>query len=342
MKKHLIAIAALVATGATYAQVTLYGAMDTGYTQITTTVITAGAAVDTRNHGINSSNLAPSFWGIKGSEDLGGGLRANFNLEADLNTDNGAAPAVTWGRTSTVGLSGSFGSINLGRSATPLYVLVDSNDVFGTSGASTVSLYPDGVTATDAIFYSSPALGGFGINLMYGNSETGTNLAPVAAKNTGLSVTYAAGALNVGFGWGLIEGTSGAGVSNRTDGTSLGGSYDFGPAKLFAAYTRARVQANTAVQTYTDDAETNVGLSVPVGALTFMAGYGRNTRSQTTAGVELAGNTGTGSDLVLGLTYTLSKRTTAYVKTGTYDKFDFGSANGNKVAATALGVRHTF
>lgn len=342
MKKHLIALAALTATGASFAQVTLYGAIDTAYTQMTTTVTTAGAAVDTRNNGVNGSHLLPSFWGIKGSEDLGGGLRANFNLEADLNPDNGAVPGAAWGRTSTVGLSGGFGSINLGRSATPLYIVVDSADVFGTSGASTVSIYPDGVTATDAIFYSSPALGGFGVNLMYGSSETGTNIAPVAAKNTGLSVTYAAGALSVGFGWGQIDGTSAAQVTNRSDGMSLGGSYDFGPAKLFASYTRGKVQANTALQTYTDDTETNLGLSVPVGALTFMAGYGRNTRTQTTGGVELAGNTGSGNDMVVGLTYTLSKRTTAYFKSGTYDKFDFGSANGNKVNATALGVRHVF
>lgn len=123
---------------------------------------------------------------------------------------------------------------------------------------------------------------------------------------------------------------------------SLGGSYDFGPAKLFASYTRGKVQANTALQTYTEDSEANLGLSVPVGALTFMAGYGRNARTQITAGVEAAGNTGNGSDLVLGATYTLSKRTTAYLKTGTYDKFDFGSANANKINATALGVRHVF
>ncbi|MCJ7800409.1 MAG: porin, partial [Polaromonas sp.] len=104
MKKSLIALAVLAASGAAMAQssVTLYGRLDASLAQSKTEV--TGQA-DVKQTGINSNNLNTTFWGLKGSEDLGGGLRANFGLESGFNMDNGAATGTLFERKAIVGVS---------------------------------------------------------------------------------------------------------------------------------------------------------------------------------------------------------------------------------------------
>ena len=84
MKKTLIAVAALAATGA-FAQVSVYGRLDAGYAQTKSTV----GATYTKANGVESHNSASSMWGIQGTEDLGGGMKAFFKLEQDIYTANG-------------------------------------------------------------------------------------------------------------------------------------------------------------------------------------------------------------------------------------------------------------
>lgn len=339
MKKTLIALAALAATSA-FAQVTVYGRLDTGFSQNVTSVKTAGVTVDTKDNGVTTSNQSSSRWGIKGTEDLGGGMKANFVLESALNSDNGAAQAKHWGRASTVGISGSFGSIRLGFAETPLYLVTAAGDVFGQIGASASQLFPDSKRASDAIFYDY-ATNGFSLGLLYGDNDSGTTATPATSATTGASVAYASGPLYVGLGWGAINTQAGA-VSAKNDGYGLSASYDFGAAKLFGQFIQGKAQANTSLDTYTVNTETNLGVSVPVGAVTLMAGLGRNTRSQTTTGAELATNTGSGNDVILGATYSLSKRSTVYLKTGTYDQFSFGGNSGTGKATASIGLLHAF
>lgn len=338
MKKTLIALAALAATGA-FAQstVTLYGRMDIGYSATTTTADFAGVSAEVRDNGINNAGMVTNKWGMKGSEDLGGGMKANFQLEQSMAVDTGAATGFT--RISTLGLSGNFGTVKLGRDYTPLFNIVGASDVFMTTGASTVTLYGDGVRASDSISYTTPNMGGFNASIMLGRNDTGTTLTTATSGMTGLNATYAAGPLMVGLGYGKLESSAGA-VNAQTDSTGLVATYNFGVAKLFAGYTRAKTQANTAVNTYTEATETNLGVSVPMGAATLMAGYGRNTQDFTVLGAS-AGQTG--NDLVVGVNYDLSKRTALYVKTGTYNKLD--STNvlvGVKQNTTAFGLLHNF
>lgn len=353
MKKTLIALAALAATSA-FAQstVTLYGRLDLGYAQNTTTATAAGVSAETRNNGINNDGLSTSLWGLKGSEDLGGGLKANFQLEQGIALDSGAmgtttganlaAASVGFNRISTLGLSGNFGEVKLGRDYTPLFSTIGSADIFGTTGATTVNLFPDGVRASDMISYATPNMSGFSAKVMLGRNDTGTTAAAAKSGNTGLSVSYAAGPLMVGAAVGKIDTTVGV-VEGKNDGAAVVASYNLGAAKLFGGYTRAKVQANNAVDSYVNATETNLGVAVPMGAATFLLAYGRNTGRTVATGVETANVSG--NDVVLGVTYDLSKRTSLYAKTGTYNKAD-GSAAGVNVATktntTALGVRHTF
>ena len=128
MKKSLIALAVLAASGAAMAQssVTLFGVVDATY------AYGSGSASNKSqltNSGYNSSRL-----GFRGVEDLGGGMTASFWLEAGVNNDNGSGAntntnnqatgatgggGLTFNRRSTVSLSGGFGEVRLGRDFTP-------------------------------------------------------------------------------------------------------------------------------------------------------------------------------------------------------------------------------
>ena len=119
MKKSLIALAVLAAAGAASAQssVSLYGLADVYVGSVKNTIANPNSKKQTA---VNSSGLNNSRWGLRGSEDLGNGLKANFVLEAGFETDTGAAGSLgsTFQRKSTVGLSGAFGSVELGRNYT--------------------------------------------------------------------------------------------------------------------------------------------------------------------------------------------------------------------------------
>ncbi len=127
MKKTLVALAALAVVGAASAQssVTLYGRIDAvviNNTQKINGVKTPGANVGLQ---VNSAGYTGSRWGLRGTEDLGGGLRANFQLEQAFAVDNGSVPDATkqFRRQAWVGLSGGFGAITAGRQ----YGMIDNH-----------------------------------------------------------------------------------------------------------------------------------------------------------------------------------------------------------------------
>lgn len=370
MKKTLIAMAVLAASGASFAQVTLYGVVGAGYQQQRATVVAAGVSTETRTDGIsNVAAIGGGRFGMRGTEDLGGGLSANFNLEATANTSDGTDGGATtanqlFNRQSTIGLAGGFGEVKLGRTFTPVYQVVGASDVFDDTGISTVNMtsaatLAGGNRASNGIFYTTPnTLGGFNVKAMFGTIDTGissgTAATATAAKtqNSGLSVGYAAGPLAVSAGLGYNEtdtAAAGAAVVNaRNDAQAISFSYDFGPAKLFAGYVKNKLTADTSLNSYVENSETNVGVSVPLGAVTLLAGLGRNSRTTVANGAETATATGTGNDWALGAYYNLSKRTVAYVKTGVFNKFDFGATavtnagNRQDTTASAIGLRHAF
>ena len=92
MKKSLIALAVLAASGAAMAQssVTLYGRLDASVASVKTETTGAVPVASITQTGVNESNLNSTFWGLKGTEDLGNGLKANFKLESRFSIDTGA------------------------------------------------------------------------------------------------------------------------------------------------------------------------------------------------------------------------------------------------------------
>ncbi|MDE5144470.1 porin, partial [Paenibacillus larvae] len=131
MKKSLIALAVLAASGAAMAQssVTMFGIVDTGVTYVNH----ANAAGDSV-YGLTSSGSATSRLGFRGTEDLGGGLKAGFWLEGEIFGDNGNANGFNFQRRSTISLMGNFGEVRMGRELTPSYSKVSGYDLFGQAG----------------------------------------------------------------------------------------------------------------------------------------------------------------------------------------------------------------
>jgi predicted porin len=206
------------------------------------------------------------------------------------------------------------------------------------SRISTVQLANNaGSTIPNLVFYSTPDISGFKLNVNYGNQDTGTSTVDAKLKTTAVSGTYANGPLYIGLGTGNIETTAGTAVS-KVDAQTLGASYDFGKVKVSGNYMTGKT--TTAAGFATTATETNLGVLVPMGKVTFIAQIGRNTVKDD-ALTDLSG-----SDYVLGVDYALSARTAVFLKTGTYGKLSgtniTDTTYDTKTTSTAFGIKTTF
>lgn len=270
MKKSLLALAVLGAfAGAAQAQssVTIYGIVDTGVTftnkvangnltgDSTATFANGNGSTDTkRNFAMNSGIIQGSRLGFKGTEDLGGGLSAVFNLEAGFQNDTGALDenGVLFRRKSVVGLSSGFGTVLLGRQTDVLDdiggTLTSVADFGGVTGAVGHNLDRlEGTRSNNSIRYNTANLGGFVGTLMYGIGEqTGNNS---AGQSFGVGGLYTNGPLGLGAGYyqskaGLnpsdtsLIGSTGAETALKT--FTLAASYQLGAARLYGNWSRVK------------------------------------------------------------------------------------------------------
>lgn len=328
MKKNLIALTVLGAMAcAASAQnaVTVYGVVDAGV--LYENGSSAAGSVLNLNSGLQSG----SRLGFKGSEDLGGGMSANFVLETGINIDNGSLGqgGLAFGRQSWVGLSGGLGSVKLGRQYAPYFLAVDSADPFGTSGPgeATRLFASTGYRMNNTVNYSTPALGGFAAEVAYGFGEVAGNTA--ASRQLSLSVGYANGPLAAKLAYHNANDATG---NNPVKNTFLGGTYDFVAAKAYFGY------AMNKNSTTLDTRDVLIGVSVPYGASTVAADYIRkNDKFNSNANA---------SQIALGYYYALSKRTNLYTA---YSRLANDGAASYQVATAgatetmlAVGVRHKF
>ena len=325
MKKSLIALAALAAVGAASAQssVTLYGIAD----------ISAGVVeVDgfSRKTGFNKANLQQSRVGIKGSEDLGNGLKAVFNYEHGFNSANGAF-AGGEARRAVVGLQGGFGSVLLGRDKLPLYRLTEDTSADSISHFSTTNLL--GGQRTNGVHYAGN-FGGVGVSAAAGYDRkddltSGTN--DTQDTTYGLGLSYATGPFMVGIAGEQIKSESGSplvtAAGEKKTNYGIGGTYDFTAAKVFANYLVSDDDLKAG-----KDKEANVGVKVPFGAASLVAEVGYND-----------GEGYDGIDYNVGANYAFSKRTDAYIRAARINDYDFDNNGGEgKDTKYAVGLRHKF
>jgi predicted porin len=312
----------LAATSSAQAQssVSLYGLMDLSVGSFQN----PGADA---SKGVVSGNMTTSFFGLKGTEDLGGGLSAQFSIESFLRSDTGAAGRFDadpfWARSAWVGLSGGFGSVNVGRNTTSLFVNTLIFNAFGDSFGFSPSIrhtFTSGTVSgdtgwSDSIKYSSPRFGGLSFTAhVAANDEGGAS-----GRNKGVSALYFGGPVGLGFAWQKAE--KGATVPDTTS-WQLGGSYAFSGAKAFAQY--GSVDNDSTGNSYDI---TGLGVSVGIGAGSLLGQWGR-----------ISPETGSArTTFTVGYDYNLSKRTDLYAVYMS-DKIS-GLDTGNTYA---VGIRHRF
>jgi len=348
MKKSLLALAVLGAfAGAASAQssVTLFGIVDVNAGYLKNENDVTGVSTKTKRlgtDGINSSRL-----GFRGVEDLGGGLKAGFHLEAGVNPDVGTTNSKFFNRRSTVSLLGNFGEVRLGRDYTPSFWNLTVFDPFGTNGVGSflnmVSTVGSGATtlvrADNTVGYFLPS----GIGGIYGQAqiaagEGGNNGTQANNKYAGARIGYAAGPIDVAAAYGQT--TIDIAGEPKFKLFDIGGSYDLGMVKLMAQYVQSKYElTDLKAKTYL------LGVVVPMGQGEIHAAYDH---TKTTGGATEP----TGKQYALGYVYNLSKRTALY---GTYSRVtnsggagftvgsqSLGTATNGKSQGLEAGLRHSF
>lgn len=283
----------MLSFGVTFADANLTGVMESTY-------IMNGTSKGMGN-GLNGG----SEFRLGGTEDLGNGLKADYNYAFTQNHNTGSSLA---NYNSYVGLSGEFGSVKLGKQFTPLALATWGNDAMGGAAVSTNLANGSGAYQPNgSITYTSPNFSGFSLSAQ-GNNQTTTYGSPSVTikKSSGYSLSYATGALSASYASNTISGAKAV--------NGIGASYDFGMAKVFLS---------SLTQSGTKDA-TGYGISVPFGAATLIA----------------SGSTqGDAQNYELVAKYNLSKRTLVYFQNTNKDS---GVTGTSAVSTNSIGVRHDF
>jgi predicted porin len=325
------AAAALTCAGAAVAQsAVLYGLLDASASRL------KPVGLDTRSLQLDNGNLARSYVGLRGSEDLGGGLRAVFKFESYLRVDVGAAGRADgdafWAREASLGLSGSFGTTVLGRTPSPLWLSTINFNPFGESiGFSpAVRQYFGGTVLGDTrwnngISYTNNPRDPLRVVFSANADET----TPVDSNghNLGLSVSYITGPFAATVVAESIRNSAQALPAGFQRQTVLqaGATYDFQFVRVYGLIGRVKTEANVDAR----NTSFQLGAAVPVGTGLILVAYGRAHDSTPLKAT-------TDRTASIGYDHFLSKRTDVYVA-AMAERLSFVSS-GNAIAG-GLRVR---
>lgn len=339
MKKQIltaVAFASMACLAQAQSSVTLTGTMDAGVGSIRM----AGDHAATTS--VVSGGMTTPWFGVAGTEDLGGGLKASFALDGFFNNGNGTSGRFTgdtlFSRDANVSLGGGFGTVTLGRGLAPNFLPTIIFNPFGDSftysplvlhanvplfnGTGWSATTPSDTGWNNEVIYSTPHMGGLSANFHY---QLGGISGQSSKTNIGANVLYFSGPLALTA---FVEqdqlsnpGNSTA-YSNTKNDWMVGGSYDLKTVKLYATTGSAKASGSS-ISTTTS----SVGASVPCGSGSFLADYAS---TKVDAGH-------TRQTATVGYDYTLSKRTDVYANYMN-DKITSYTA-GNSYG---IGIRHKF
>lgn len=392
MKHKLTVLAAMaLVAGSAHAQssVTLYGVLDVGILSESNVSNPAlGYLPSSSNKGsvvqLKDGGLGESYWGMRGKEDLGGGLNANFNLQGNFLTTNGVAGGPNSSGTTSLfnqqanlGLSGSFGSFEMGRVISPIYLALSSTDVRGgayfgsaltalvglnsatgafsggNSNAVAGALYND-----NAIVYSTPKYRGFAADFEY--TFGGVAGSSSALRQEAIDLTYDANNLKLDAIYynGNDDGVRASVNPNGTNTNrlvSIGALYKIGDFSVGAEYFSGKNPSDSGAG-QNPAALGGAVTSGDINLYSFGLGYRISTQFNITSGVyriQDQDNSANKSLLVaLGLNYLLSKQTSLYIEGANVNNQGnnmnqapiYGTPVTAGVSSTAwmAGIRHTF
>lgn len=349
MKKSLIALAALAAVGSSFAQssVTLYGRMDLGFATNKTTDVVGTTTTTTKNTSLVGAEGSRSTnrFGVRGSEDLGGGLKLNFGVETKMfadpkNKNNDQLFGST--RTYILQMAGSFGKVTVGTySGNSIDNLrsysVSAAGIAGGDHANTVMDDNRGAAtrSVNAIGYRSPDFGGLTFGIGTSNEKKDVNGSVTKSSGYMGDVTYSAGPLSMMLAAAQGKARVDPTTNTKIDDVGFAASYDLGMAVPYFLIEQAKNTVASGATIKSSVAE--IGSKFPMGALTpyITLSKGKiktsatNREDKTTA-------------FQIGTTYDLSKRSYVYVGIGQEKQKNNVTADNTKKTGAALGLVHNF
>lgn len=323
MKKHVFALAVLGLSGAALAQssVTLYGIADAGIGK-------AKIDGDTKVNMISGSTLnnAVSRLGVRGTEDLGGGLKVGFAFETGLTLEDGTTYSGGngggfWGREANLWIGGDWGTFRMGRAYSPADSALWAWDLTGLANYNIVeNMFVDAGTDyrnNSQLSYKTPNLGGLSAEIAYvfKADHTDRSGTPDNRSKWDINLIYANGPISAALDVNKLKG--------KKANYSLGGRYSFGQFAVAASYTNAR-SLELAGGGFGERRGFTLGAQARFDLLTVTLDLGRDTKNLIGAKKYTNG--------LLEAKYNLSKRTLLYAA---YLRMD-GSNN------YGVGLKHSF
>ncbi|WP_211451069.1 porin [Collimonas antrihumi] len=350
--KQTITLAAMAATlaGGAHAQsgVTVFGVIDTGIEVVDNAPDANGNAASLAH--LKSGNLWGSRWGLRGREDLGGGLGAIYHLEGGFASDTGAAGqgGRLFGRSAYAGLGGQSNRVTVGRQNNSLYDVMYFHDPLGMATYSTLTHDPVlAGRADNAIKYTGQFKEVMVTGLYsFGHDSTvkdGGEIAgaPKVGRELSGGLRYTPGALNFGLAFDQRHGTSHASQNETEQRIAAGISYSMGAVKTYLGYRWLK----------SDAADSSGGSSFYWGGLSYQATPAFSLTGMT-AYTDTRGSDADPLTFVLLGSYDLSKRSSLYLLTsyarnaGESNMGVNGISNqivaGNNQTGVIAGILHTF
>jgi predicted porin len=350
--KLIAAVAGMLVGGVAYAQssVTLYGLVDGGLLYTNKTLNTTTGQNAGKQFSMIDSGTSPSQFGLTGTEDLGGGLKAEFKLESGISVANGGfndSNGNFFGRQAWVGLNSNYGEVKAGLQFSPFFLSLYELDPRGTSQfASSLITYLNNVVGTgvftaNALSYTSPTIGGLqGSVLLALGGKAGDFQ---AGRQYSASLKYDNGSLMVNAAF--FDGNSGGTVNTplpttvEFEGRMIGASYKFGKLTAKASFSNYKVAGSFNNNVYGGGLDYLVLPQLDINGGVWYTSDRNNTNNHSILG-------GLGTD------YYLSRATTLYAQLGivnNHGAMNTGlSVDGafNGVAGTTVGadvgIRHIF
>jgi predicted porin len=356
MKKSALALAVLAALSlnnsanaqSSQTNVQVYGLIDAGVESLNHTGPNDSSMVRVVSGGKNTSR-----WGLRGTEDLGGGLKAVFQLEGGILLDTGAADGALFKRQANVGLEGGFGRVVIGRSFTTTYDLVIKFDPLGfapnyswaTSGSATGPSKYGMTTAFDNLVKYTGHAGGFTYGATVGLGEQPGNAAD--GRKYAVGGSWFSGGLGFMAAYEQINGLNVPATGNRdkTTAVHLGAAYQAGPWRLQTGMRGYKLESGKAATPDLRGDTYWLGLTHVAGPVTLTgAVYHINTRNLATA------KDADPTMIVARAMYALSKRTDLYLSAA-HAKADHGQLVGlsrddpgsaDTQTGVTAGIQHRF
>jgi predicted porin len=358
MKKCLVAGLTAAALPALAQQVQIYGRLNTALEYVDASTDTAGVKLG------NLTRLSNyrSVLGFRGEEDLGGGLRAIWQIEGALSIDTGSGGIAS--RDTRIGLATPYGTVFGGNWTTPYTSATSGLDPFYPTTAGYMSIMGNGSAPTsnnvidttsfdrrqqNSLHYWTPDWNGFSVRVAHGLSEEKT--AVRSPSLTSLATIYEKGDWYLTLAHEQHKEYQGAGLDDR--GTKIGIAYRFGATRIAGVAEKLRYETRTGPlerNAFYLSATHQIGQhGIRFGVARAQNGKGSST--ETLGSLRSGADTGA-THYTLGYDYTMSKRTTLYSYVTRLDNkrnasYDFainepGIGTGGDLTAVAFGIRHAF